>query len=245
MNHIDDILSSDLLKRYILGNVTHEEKMKVDLLKIEYRAIRDEIRKLETSVSSSECIIKNISGHEAPHTHKRENYKIVSLLSSWWRLAVGLVLGAISTWFMMESKINNHIHEIERIESDLIYLEKDYEELNEQYIFINHAGTIPYLLKHKAFQKVSQVIVYWNHDLEKSQLKVIELPAISKDQTYQLWADVDGEMQSLGVFDPTIAIVDPIDIKFVGRASSFNITVEQKGGSEHPTLKALTASVTI
>ena len=40
MEHIDDILSSDLLERYVLGDVSPEEKMKVELLRIEHGVIR-------------------------------------------------------------------------------------------------------------------------------------------------------------------------------------------------------------
>ncbi len=245
MDHIDDILSSDLLERYVLGKTTSEERMKVDLLKVEHKTIRQELKKLESSNATPECIIKNISGQEPSTITSTNNYKNISRLSSWWKLAAGFILGIAGTCLVMNSQPNSHNEELAEAEADMIKLEKNYEELNLQYTFINHAATTPYLLINKYSNKESKVIVYWNDDLQKSQLRVIELPSINKDQTYQLWADVDGEMQSLGVFDPTNAIVDGIEMNYLANASSLNITVEPKGGSQHPTLTTLTASVSI
>lgn len=257
IDHIDDILSSDLLKRYVLGDVTSEEVIKVDLLKVDHSTIRKEIQKLERTIKHTscntkandstrvkECIIKNISGDEQtlPITF---NTKKISNSFSWLKILAGLVLGVAGTWLVMTSKLNNTIKVLAEVESDMTKLEKDYDELNQQYSFINHAGTVPYLLEGKSFNKESQVIIYWNEVLQRSQLRVLQLPAISKDQTYQLWADVDGKMESLGVFDPTTAIIDAIDMKYIERASSINITVEAKGGRDHPTLEKLMASVSI
>ena len=255
MDHINDILSSDLLKRYVLREVTAEEVLKVDLLKVDHSVIRQELRKLEKDLKHNynskeinrhkECIIKNISGKEQSHYTTDNPSKTASNFSSWLKVLLGLTLGILGTWLVMDSQLTTKNKAIVEVETDMANLEKDYEELNQQYVFINHAGTTPYLLDGKALNKKSQVIIYWNNILQRSQLRVIELPAISKDQTYQLWADVDGEMRSLGVFDPTTAIVDAIDMKYIERASSLNITVEVKGGSDHPTIKTLTASTSI
>jgi len=76
-------------------------------------------------------------------------------------------------------------------------------------------------------------------------LRVIELPGIQSDQTYQLWADVDGDMLSLGTFDAALAIIDAIPMDYLDRATSLNITVEPKGGSKHPTVSTLTANILI
>ena len=256
MDHIDNILSSDLLERYVLGDVTQEEIIKVDLLKIEHKVIRKELLRLEKTVErmsvdnavkapskTKDCIIKNISG-QAQQTQVIKKPRAY-INGSWWKMAAAVMLGILGTWMFMQNKFTKANEAVIEMEADMAKLEKDCNRLTQQYAFINHSRTTPFLLDGKAYDKESQVIVYWNEDLQKSKLRVIELPAINANQNYQLWADVDGEMLSLGIFDPGTAIVDAIDINFLANASSLNITVEPSGGSEHPNISTLTASIAI
>ena len=84
------------------------------------------------------------------------------------------------------------------------------------------------------------VIAYWNKEDEKSFLKVENLPELPQEQCFQLWADVHGEMVNLGVIknneDGLIALDFKVD------AESLNVTIEPKGGSEHPTVSRLVSS---
>lgn len=255
--HIDDILNSDLLERFVLGDVTIQERQKVDLLRIEHRAIREKITALEKAFSkvdgndpksskdSRECIVKNISGSNvkaaAPPTFNLTPQSILSM----WKYVAALLIGGFATWAFMQHQLSSSNELIIEQEAELAQLQSDCDFLNKQYAFINHTSSIPYLLDGKAFSKESQVVIYWNEQLEKSMLRVVELPAISSDQTYQLWADVEGRMLSLGTFDAGQAITDAIPMNYLSRASSLNITVESRGGSEHPTVANLTASVSI
>ncbi len=63
------------------------------------------------------------------------------------------------------------------------------------------------------------------------------------DATYQLWADIDGEMVSVGVFRPDAggrvqARLDEVDTT----GESLNITAEPAGGSPEPTLPVLASA---
>jgi len=130
-------------------------------------------------------------------------------------------------------------------EDRLAILERDCSRLTEQYAFINHTNTLPFVLQGGSQSTLHQVIVYWNETIQKSMLRVVDLPAIQSDETFQLWADVDGEMLSLGVFDPGQAIADAVPMSYLDNATSLNITIEPKGGSDHPDVSRLTASVAI
>ena len=68
------------------------------------------------------------------------------------------------------------------------------------------------------------------------------LPKLKGDKTYQIWADVDNEMLSIGTFSNSEEL---IALGYYDDATSLNITVEPKGGSDHPTLSTLTASKAI
>ncbi len=55
-----------------------------------------------------------------------------------------------------------------------------------------------------------------------------------------MWADVDGEMISMGLL-PTDK--ELIALTYIDKAASLNITIEPKGGNDHPTVERLISNV--
>ena len=261
IEHIDDILSSDLLERYVLGDVTDKERMKVDLLRMEYRPIRKKLEELEMTMEklamdnaikapapTRECIIKSIGQHvQRPVTSTASNpiKSSVPVFGSWWKIAASFLIGSLGMWLFMKQQLNEQDLTLRQQTEELATLTQECEALNQQYAFLSDSNTLPFVLSGTALASESQVVVYWNEFQEKSLMRVVELPSIREDQTYQLWADVDGKMLSLGTFDAGLAVKDAIPMGYLADATSLNITVEPKGGSEHPTVSTLTASVTI
>jgi anti-sigma-K factor RskA len=74
-------------------------------------------------------------------------------------------------------------------------------------------------------------------------LRVNELPELPEGQCYQMWADVDGEMLSLGVLPADTTGL--IAWNFLADAESLNVTIEPEGGSDHPDVSKLVANVGI
>ena len=182
-----------------------------------------------------------MSGNNIPTQNTTQRSNKISI-SKWTYPAAAVLIGALVTWFFMDAEANNYKKEIAEQSIEIEELRRDYDKVNEIYAYINHGGTRPYILEGKNRSNESQVIVYWNTDLRKSMLRVIDLPSIRSNETYQLWADVNGKMKSLGTFNAALAINDAIPINYLDDATSLNITVEPKGGSEHPTLSTLTAN---
>ena len=84
-----------------------------------------------------------------------------------------------------------------------------------------------------------RLVSYVNHINKSVMVNTAQLSELSEDQDYQMWADVDGEMIDMGVIDleqPLLAM------SYIDDAESFNITIEPKGGSEHPTVSRLIAN---
>lgn len=254
MEHLENILASDLLERYVLGDVSPEERMKVDLLRIEHRVVRERLAKLEKSmeqmavdnaISPPDHVAQAIVKQLRPST-PNANYTTSRLLDGiWWKLAAAFILGAVSIGIWKQNQISSIQDQLAFQKLELETLHRDCDALTEQYAFINATNTLPHLLEGQSESSSNQVIVYWNEELEKSLLRVVELSAIPANKTYQLWADVDGQMLSLGTFDAGLAIEDAIPMKYLANAESLNITIEPKGGSEHPTVSTLTVSKTI
>jgi anti-sigma-K factor RskA len=86
------------------------------------------------------------------------------------------------------------------------------------------------------------MVVYW-HPAQKHVMvntNKMVLPANDKTHQYQLWALVNGKPVDLGVFD-----VNPenshilVNMKEIGIAQAFAVTLEQRGGSPTPTMEQM------
>ncbi|MFT6883546.1 MAG: anti-sigma-K factor RskA, partial [Marinoscillum sp.] len=68
-------------------------------------------------------------------------------------------------------------------------------------------------------------------------LNSANLPELSGNQQYQLWALVDGKPIDAGVFDADGGQFQIM--KGVARADAFAVTIEQSGGADSPTLSTM------
>jgi anti-sigma-K factor RskA len=84
----------------------------------------------------------------------------------------------------------------------------------------------------------SSANIYWDSTSSNVFLVVKNMPKLSSDQQYQLWALIDGKPKDLGVFDATNDKVI-LKMKNTQKAQAFAITIEQKGGSSSPTLQKM------
>ena len=89
----------------------------------------------------------------------------------------------------------------------------------------------------------AKAVIYWNSGKEKVFLHASALATLSQNQQYQLWALVDGKPVDAGVFDVTNNTF--IQMKDIGKADAFAVTVEKRGGSLAPTLSTLQVYVNI
>ncbi len=87
----------------------------------------------------------------------------------------------------------------------------------------------------------SNIIIAFNEKEQKVMLDFtsMNMPKNDGDHQYQLWALVDGKPVDLGVFDSEQETSGLKDMKSIGRAQTFAVTLEPKGGSPSPTLENL------
>lgn len=87
----------------------------------------------------------------------------------------------------------------------------------------------------------SNIVVVFNPKEEKVMLDLhsMKMPKNDADHQYQLWALVDGKPVDLGVFDSETNDIGLKDMKSIGNAQTFAITLEPRGGSVNPTLEKL------
>ena len=107
--------------------------------------------------------------------------------------------------------------------------------------FVNDPKTERYLLQGNKLAPEAAVLSYVNHEQESVLINLHNLPDLA-DKDYQMWADVDGEMIDMGVINTSEQIVS---MNYIKDAESINITIEKKGGSDHPDVSQLIGSVSL
>ncbi|RAU81730.1 anti-sigma factor [Pontibacter arcticus] len=84
----------------------------------------------------------------------------------------------------------------------------------------------------------ARAIVYWNQQEKQVYLNTLALPQAPAGKQYQLWALYDGKPVDAGTLALT-NITGLQQMKTIGAAQAFAITLEPEGGSVNPTLEQL------
>ena len=113
----------------------------------------------------------------------------------------------------------------------------------EQQVFatLSHEATVPVRLHATGLQAPSAEAVAYLNGLEKvAYINVGLLPELPAGKTYQLWADVEGEMINMGVLQQRNKGLQAVS--YIDHTESLNITIEPEGGSAKPTVEQLVAN---
>ncbi len=96
-------------------------------------------------------------------------------------------------------------------------------------------------LEGTANAKGSKIMVAFNPKTNKVGLdmKSMDMPKNDSEHQYQLWALVDGKPVDLGVFDAEGSEIGFKNMKEIGKAQTFAVTLEPRGGSINPTMDKL------
>ncbi len=257
---IREFLNTGLLEQYVLGLLEPSESAEVESyiqrypeVKKVYQEIQDGMDNLLRASAKpvpagvKDSIMNQVD--DTPPAYISSNPPKVSSFN-WLPVAAGLALlfGAFS--FFQWNNNQGKEQEIATLEKDFATYKEEcesrnlnYANLQKQLEFINHSETDKFLLKGNEKATDFQVIAYWNDFAKKSMLRINEMPQLPDNQCFQLWADVDGKMLNLGIINSTDDLF--VDFKYLANAESLNVTIEPKGGSDHPTVADLVANVFI
>ncbi len=122
------------------------------------------------------------------------------------------------------------------------YLDRKLTESKEYVSMVTQPNTKTISLAGTKLAPTAKLLVRWNPNLKKVSIDVssMALPVNNEKQQYQLWALVDGKPVDLGVFDMKTNTENlVIEMKSIGVAQAFAVTLEPKGGSKSPTLEQM------
>ncbi|WP_271782483.1 anti-sigma factor [Aquimarina algiphila] len=256
----NSIKNTGILEQYLLGELSEDQCIKIENMLNEdeelreyFNKIEDDFEKLafenaiapppEIKVSLMDTI-ENANALEdkktIPINNKNKTRIYLNIAAS---IAVLCMLG--SGWLYMQwqdSKKNLEIveNETSNLQSRITILEENLNEISTWYGAINNPNTIQLVLKGNEISPSSNAITYVNHNEKIVILNPEGLAKLKDNETYQMWADVDGEMIDMGIIPRDKKM---IAMKYIDDASSINITIEPAGGNDHPTVERLISNV--
>jgi len=256
------IIEDGLLELYLLGELSREEQLAVEdalqkdsSLEEIYDAMEEDFQRMafenavepplsvKTSLkqtlesSAGETVVRKL---ETTNSGSRRLYFPIAAAAS---LAVLFALSSFWLYNRWQTSENNLLElqdQTSGLQNRLNDLEKDYQDTNKKYRTINDPNVIPLLLVGNETSPNSQAVAYVNHKTKEVVVNPQGLQKLEADKTYQMWADVEGEMIDMGIVSNE---QDLIALKYIEKAESFNITIEPAGGNDHATVENLVANV--
>ncbi len=257
--NIKEYISSGILEQYLLGELTAAEEKEVEVLMTRYPEIRQEYftladtfekMSLQTAVEPpselKERIMNEIGGippvkPQSDRFVRPSNNLVLALgIAS----LVGLLIATVFAVNCIQSKksLNDQVAgfnaEITRLESDNQQLTDRLDQLGQDLQIMGSPDFRQINLNALPIAPQAYARVFWNQQTQDIFIKADHLPAPEASKQYQLWAIVNNNPVSIGVFDIP-ADGSLIRMTGVANASAFAVTLENQGGVQSPTLDAM------
>jgi hypothetical protein len=115
-------------------------------------------------------------------------------------------------------------------------------DVRNQFIVLNNPQTRKFNVKGNNSAKELKAVAYINPVKKLSYINVKKLPNLPENQSFQMWAEVNGEMINLGIIDETAGKEKLLALPYGDKAVSY-ITIEPKGGNNTPTVENIVAKI--
>lgn len=240
---VHDFLHSGLLDKYIIGTTTNDENLKVEKYINSYPEVEDQYHILQDQLE----LASRAQASHAPNVldavmNAIDDKPVIELNPEkkpfrWMTVAAcvaALVFAGTSYMFYDQNKSlteeNNTIaEEIFDLRDDINNNNNMLNDVLRQLNRLNNPETQKYVLRGNERAKNLKTVAYIN-PIEKSTLiDVVDLPELSDEQVFQMWAQVQDKMINLGILDASSRNLKPIP--YIEDALSLSITIEPKGGN--------------
>lgn len=254
MKNEHELMTSGTIEQYLLGTLDPAHIPSVESSIEADPALKQAVGELELQLEqlAMDSAIPPPSGIKdllIEYLGNRSNRGYVKGLAgiTWMAAGFALLFGLSTFWLYRETGSMQESIELlenqktvlqDQVQADQKLLKLAVEEL----IALKDPNTLKYVLNGNNKVQGAVAVGYVNHQSQQVVLDASGLPKLEGEQDYQLWADVEGEMIDMGVIDSE----DSTQVMhYIPFAESMNITIEPAGGSEHPTVSNLIASITM
>jgi anti-sigma-K factor RskA len=256
-----DILEKGLLTQYLLGELSGEEALLLESEIQKDSVLQERLHQLESdfeqmamenAISPPQkiraALVRAVDQDQRDIAVPLKSHPVENAFNP-MRLLVAASLAAlfaVTSFFFYtrwQTAQENYIlaqEEQQQLQKDIQNLSSEIKETQAMVSVLKSKDAIPVVLKGNQLAPDARAVAYVNHKNRSVWVNPQALPQLTQEETYQMWADVDGEMISMGLL-PTDQ--DLVTLTYIDRAESLNITIEPSGGSEHPTVERLISNV--
>ena len=115
------------------------------------------------------------------------------------------------------------------------------DNVMRQLLKLNNPETEKYIIKGNKRAKNLKTVAYINPKEKTSMIDVVSLPKLPEEQCYQIWAELQGKMVSLGILNEADRKLK--EIPYTEDALGLNITIEPKGGNINASIENTVAEI--
>ena len=237
---LHSFLQSGLLERYLVGDTSIAENLEVEY-QIDSHA---EIAKAYNELQENLQIIAKVNAVEAPlgvlnrvlETTKDKLVTLPKQKTSWYAIAASitalLLAGTTISLFLKNQNLNSEnnvvVEEILDLRNDINSNNSKLNALVLELQKLNNPDSQKYVLTGNDRAKNLKTVAYINPVEKTSMIDVISLPKLPEDKYYQIRAELEDKMVSLGYLDETERRLR--QIPYIENALALSITIENKNG---------------
>jgi len=256
-NEVKILLESDLLERYLLGDVSYQEEVQVEHfidtseeVKVAYNTLEEnlEIYSKSFAVKAPETVLDNVLESIKTETHTVDSNK---RSIPWYFIAAcvtTLLFGATTVTLWKQNRLlsttNNSVAgQIENLKEDIVSTNARLENMKSKYAVLSDPETQKYLINGNERAKNLRTVAYVNPKERLSAINVLSVPDLPEDKELKMWAEINGEMVCLGVIEK--ADKKLMALPFKDNASNYKITIDSKGNKDFASIDSEVASITL
>ena len=253
-------LNSGLLEKYLIGNTTPVETEQVESFILKYPEIQNTYNTLQLNLE----IVAQANATEAPKfildniLDELDEAPVVKLNTkkkskSWYKYSIAASIAAFifaGTSYFFYNQNQQLSEENQVVVNEIFDLRDDIEKNNlmldnvmRQLLKLNNPETEKYIISGNERAKNLKTVAYINPKEKTSMIDVVSLPKLPEEQCYQIWADLQGQMVSLGILNETDRKL--INLPYAEDALALNITIEPKGGNTVASVENSVAEISL
>ena len=255
---ITTFLNSGLLEKYLLGDTTSEQTEIVESYISKYPEVQNEYNTLQYNLE----IVTRSNAVEVPNNilnnilDELDEKPVIKMNTSvrhkkWYKFSVAasiaafIFAGTSYLFYNQNQRLNEEnqvvVDEIFDLRSDIEANNKKLDNIMQQFMELNDPNTYKYIMQGNSRSKNFKTVAYINPKEKTSMIDVVSLPELPEDQCYQIWAELQGKMVSLGILTETDRQLRAIP--YTENALALNITIEPKGGNTRASLDRSVAEI--
>ncbi|MBF8148409.1 RNA polymerase subunit sigma-70 [Winogradskyella sp. F6397] len=215
---LQHFLNSDLLNKYLVGDISLEESKEVEHFISKYPEAAQAYEKLQDNLeiiakAGAVDVPKNSLEDILDALEETNDTKVIQLVQDrktpWYSIAASAaaILFAATSFMLYQKNIelnsenNVVVDEIYDLRSDIENNNSKLDELSRELLKLNNPDSKKYVINGNDRAKNLKTVAYINPIEKTSMIDVITLPQLPKEQEYQIWAELQDRMVNLGILD--------------------------------------------